>query len=89
MRNQSIKVRVEFDPTPIRHLAIECPQCKNWFNSADICEETIVYDYELNNLNCICPKCKYSFSGAASIQECNSLEEVYKDVLTRKVEWVK
>ena len=90
MKNKYVvNIKVEFEPRQIRHLAIECPECKNWFNSYDICDEDIRYNYQLSYNNCECPKCGCLFkTNNNNIQEC-SYEEVYKDVLEKKVEWVK
>ena len=81
-----INVRVEFDPIPIRHLAIQCPKCNNWFYDFDICKYEIRYNYQLYNIHCSCPKCDYDFEGATNIQECGH-PEVYENVLGKKVEW--
>lgn len=82
-----VNVRAEFESTPIRHLAIECPSCKNWFYGWDISKKDVRYDYELYFLDCSCPKCGFDFEGSAEVKECDS-EEVYKGVLKKKEEWV-
>ena len=31
-----MNVRVEYESTPIRHIAVQCPYCSKWFNGRDI-----------------------------------------------------
>jgi len=50
-------MRVKYESTPIKHLAIQCPECQNWFHSQDICNKTISYSYELDFMDCLFPKC--------------------------------
>lgn len=89
-----INIRVEFEPTPIRHLAIQCPNCQNWFADYDICENNIdIKDkYDLYFLECRCPKCHHFFENknheSLNIIECGH-KEVYKNVLKKKIEWIK
>ena len=81
-------VRVEYECTPIRHLSVQCPECKNWFYGFDICKKRVQFEYQLYDAECQCPVCGIEFEADCNIQECNS-EEVYKDVMTKKTEWVK
>lgn len=83
MGNEKINVRVEFDPAPIRHLAVQCPECTNWFHNYDICNKEMHYEYELYNMDCTCPKCGHDFEGMASVEECGH-PEVYRDVLKKE-----
>lgn len=32
----NFNVRVEYEPLPIRHIAVQCPECKNWFHGMDM-----------------------------------------------------
>lgn len=56
-----INIRVEYECNPIRHLALQCPYCNNWFQGDDIYNELVSYNYQLYELNCECPKCYSSF----------------------------
>ena len=31
-----MNVRIMYDPAPIRHIAVQCPDCERWFNGRDI-----------------------------------------------------
>ena len=80
-------VRGEYEPIRIRHLAIQCPGCKKWFNGSDIYEEDPRYEYELNSKECECPLCGEVFYPICKVEECGSANEVCKDVLKKKVTW--
>lgn len=85
-KEEKINARVEYESTPIRHIAVQCPQCKNWFYGDDISKRDIRFDYHLSFMDCSCPKCGYEFEGSAEVKECGH-PEVYKNVLERKVSW--
>ena len=57
----TINVRVEYEPTPIRHIAVQCPHCQRWFKGYDITNNDLNYDYQLNFATFNCPICKKSF----------------------------
>lgn len=99
---QIVNMRVEFDPAPIRHVAIQCPHCNRWFHGSDVAPEGewLSYDYQLETTTFTCPVCNKtfgrdyspSFSGFCSkvefnIKEVGSAEECYKDCLQKKVTW--
>lgn len=98
-----INMRAEFDPTPIRHLAVQCPHCQNWFHGHDITDDDIQYEYQLDYATFHCPICNKDFGHNAeprsiwnrgsnankiNIQE-ESYPNVYKDCLEKKesVRW--
>ena len=58
---KELNIRVEYEPTPIKHLSIQCPKCKNWFRARDITDSPINFQYQLYNLDCVCPKCEEEF----------------------------
>lgn len=98
-----VNVRVEYEPALIRHIAIQCPYCKKWFQGNDITESQLSYDYQLNFAEFHCPVCNNSFGyhavkktqyGRSLGQERDELliEEtdypnVYEDCMTKKEEW--
>lgn len=84
---KKINVRVEFESTPVRHLAVQCPECTNWFYGYDVCNNEIRYEHQLSFMDCSCPKCGHDFEGTASVEECGH-PEVYRDILKKKTEWV-
>ena len=91
---EKIKFRVEFEPTPIRHFAVQCPKCKNWFHGSDVVSDSLYphYGHELHFANFKCPVCEKSFGGYLDNAEIDIQESVYPDVydgcLEKKVEWV-
>ena len=76
MNNKKINIRVEYEPTPIRHCSIQCPSCDNWFWDYDICKEKPSYSHELNFIRCKCPKCTTNFE-AFNISGYNNLQKTF------------
>jgi phage FluMu protein Com len=84
-----VNVKVEFEPTPIRHLAIQCPKCKNWFKNGDIADVWIYNEPELYYTEFHCPKCENTFTidrGDSNVEEAE-FPEFYKNCLQRKETW--
>lgn len=83
-----MKVRVEFDPTPIRHIAIQCPKCERWFYGRDVTTDDLYFDYQIEFAHCTCPICNRIFSGRiVEIEEVGSAGECYNGCLGKKVVW--
>lgn len=91
-----MNVRVELDPAPIRHIAVQCPECGNWFHGWEIANgkpfDDLRYDYQINFATFTCPLCEKEFGGLQHaekihVQEVGSAEECYKGCLTKKVTW--
>ena len=93
MEENKLNIRVEYEPTPIRHLSIKCPFCNNWFKKNDIAKNDIDYITDLTyDGEFKCPNCKKEFDSSdyeLNIVECDNHNEVYKDCLTKKVIWEK
>lgn len=87
MKREKVNIKIEYESTPIRSIAIECPECKNWFYGSDICKENVSFDYQLYNISCQCPKCNHLFTPDPEIQECSSSFEVYENTLKKEVKW--
>lgn len=94
----TINYRIEYDPTPIRHIAVQCPSCGRWYHGNDITEDDLFYDYQAEMAEFQCPVCGTKFSCVdychdgveicgTHIEECGSAEEVYAGCLTRKEVW--
>lgn len=96
----TINFRVEYEPTPIRHIAVQCPFCDEWFRARDISNKSLDYDYEIEFAEYHCPICDKYFSSSKhdssggrienylpNIEECGDADEVYEDCLTRKEVW--
>lgn len=86
---KKVKMKVEYERVPIRHLAVQCPDCKNWFMGDDIFYDHPNYSYELTNARCHCPKCGSDFiTGFESeISEDASFPEFYDSCLKQKTIW--
>lgn len=91
-----MNVRVEFDPVPIRHIAVQCPKCEKWFNGWETMRgkafRNLRYDIDINYIVFKCPVCETEFGGIQngekiSIQEVGSAEECYKDCFHKKEVW--
>lgn len=92
-------VRVEYECTPIRHIAVQCPKCKKWFYGNDITENDLEYSYQIDMAVYHCPLCNTQFGYDCGsnwnqwvgkdkplIEEV-SYPDVYKDCLKQKVIW--
>ena len=91
-----MKVRVEYESIPIRHLAVQCPKCMSWFNGWEVMRgadfRNLRYKHDINFQVFKCPKCEIEFGGIqhgekVDIQEVFSAEECYKDCLRKKEVW--
>lgn len=89
-------VKVEFDNIPIRHIAVQCPKCNNWFHGWDIIKgdnpfDELRYKHQINWAEFKCPVCEKEFGGlqhndGANIKEVGG-SEVYEGCLQRKEIW--
>ena len=86
---QEVNIKAEFESTPIRHLAIQCPSCNSWFVGNDILKKECHYDYELFGADCLCPKCGYDFEISYKSKPDENVEfpEFYDRCLTKKEAW--
>lgn len=93
-----MNVRVEYEATPIRHIAVQCDKCGSWFNGLDVTESVLTHAHHILFARFHCPVCDCAFGfdgnydaflGAhnVQIQECDSSEEVYKDCKRKKTTW--
>lgn len=79
-------VRVEYESTPIRHIAVQCPSCENWFYGHDITDDSLWYGYEIGFAKFACPICGEEFSGKYN-EERVSHPAVYDGCLTKREVW--
>lgn len=86
---QVVNIKVEFECTPIRHIAIQCPNCNCWFRGSDILLSPCSYAYEIEGAECHCPKCEYDFeiSRKSRLDESASFPQFYENCLERKTTW--
>ena len=88
-----MNIRIEYEPTPIRHIAVQCPKCNKWFYGNDITEDELSYEYQIYYAQFHCPVCDKIFgadenSGFANVHiEETSYPDVYEDCLQRKEVW--
>ena len=93
----NFNVRVEYDPNPIRHIAVQCPKCKKWFHGRDITHDDLRYGYQIDMVSYHCPVCDTKFGydnernpfiekDKPNIKEMD-YPEVYDGCLQKKVSW--
>ena len=60
-----INFRVEYEDTPIRHAAVQCPFCQRWFVGYDILtsDAFLRFKSDLQFAVFRCPVCNREFSG--------------------------
>ena len=93
-----MNVRVEYESTPIRHIAVQCSYCGKWFCGWDVVVSNnslrdLRYDSDIHFAEFQCPVCGKGFGGlqnndAPNIEEVGSAEKCYKDCLQKKEVWV-
>ena len=85
----NMKVEFEYAATPIKHLAVQCPDCEFWFNGFDIIKSDCTYSYQLRGTLCKCPKCGDEFKTGyeSNIEESSEFPEFYDKCLRKKVTW--
>ena len=84
-----MKVRVESESTPIRHLSVQCPKCEKWFYGRSIADRCIIDETDCYFAEFACPLCCTEFNANNSKPEIKevSYPEVYKDCLEKKEVW--
>ena len=89
----NVNFRVEYEPIKLRHVAVECPYCKNWFRGWDITEDELFFETDLHFAEFHCPKCGKWFKVMDNSRDHHydiderDYPEVYKDCLERKEVW--
>lgn len=86
---QKANIKVEYESTPIRHLAVQCPKCNNWFKGFDIIKDNCRYEHELLGSECECPKCgnKFRIDYKSHVEESGDFPEFYDKCLRQKTTW--
>lgn len=84
-------VRVEYDITPIRHIAVQCPKCEKWFRGRDITESNLTDSCDVSWAVFTCPVCGEEFGGRQHADKPNIEEvdypKVYDGCLQKKEVW--
>lgn len=84
-------MRVELDPAPVRHIAVECPKCKCWFHGYDIVKdsEKLIYNYDLHFAEFVCPLCDTEFGYSTEYNneeiEESAYPEIYENCFEKEV----
>lgn len=78
-------VKAEFERTPIRHIAVQCPHCQKWFHGLDIVKgkdplEELRYKEYIAWAVFKCPVCNQEFGGIQNRDKPNIEETAYPDV---------
>ncbi len=91
--HETMEVRVEYEATPIRHIAVQCPRCSKWYHGQDITENELRFEHDIYFAQFHCPVCDHVFGADeyqkyanVHITECG-YPEVYKDCLQKKEVW--
>lgn len=89
-----MNVRVEYEATPIRHIAVQCPSCLRWFRGRDITSDKLSFEYQIYSAQFECPICgkiwgadAYNNYASLKIKECGDSGEVYNGCFTKKEVW--
>lgn len=86
---KNVKIKAEFDLIPVRHLAIQCPNCKNWFVGNDILYNEVMYEYEIKGNSFNCPTCGayIIISDDSEIEEDVDFPKFYDNCKKKKTVW--
>lgn len=91
--SNKLNVRIEYEPTTIRHIAVQCPKCGKWFKGKDLTKDRLYYEHDINYAQFECPSCGNNFTAYREFMSMEvSVEEVdypnvYKDCLQKKEVW--
>lgn len=83
-------VKIEYESVPIRHIAVQCPDCKNWFSGWDIIKSECRYSYQITMAECECPKCGSEFrigNDSNIVDGGVAFPEFYDKCLHKKETW--
>lgn len=88
-----MNVRVEYEPIHVRHIAVQCVKCNNWFDARDITDNVLEGSSDIYYAQFECPVCGRVFGANnyerfenVKIEEVNGVE-VYAGCLKKKEVW--
>lgn len=93
LKSNELNIRIEYEPTTIRHIAVQCPFCERWFKGKDITDDRLHYEHDINYARFLCPICNKNFTADREYMDVDiNVEEadypnVYKDCLQKKEVW--
>ena len=89
-----MNVRIVYDAAPVRHIAVQCPECGRWFDGQDITNNNLSFTCQVLHAQFECPICGKIFGGDEHLDFCNvnikevdSFEECYAGCLFKKEVW--
>ena len=88
-----LNMRIEYEPTTIRHIAVQCPKCGKWFKGKDLTKDRLFYGHDIHYAQFECPLCNTNFTADSEYIDVDvHIEEadypnVYKDCLQKKEVW--
>lgn len=88
--SKKVQLKVEFEPCPVRHLAIQCPDCNRWFKQTDITLHKWISDEsDISQFTeCECPACGCKFDlGNVEYGEDVEFPEFYDNCSKKKTVW--
>lgn len=88
--SKKVQLKVEFESRPVRHLAIQCPDCNKWFKQTDITiKKWISNESDINQFTkCECPACGCKFDlGNVEYDENVEFPEFYDNCAKQKTVW--
>lgn len=81
-------VRVDYESTPIRHVAVECPSCNEWYAGNDISDISISDSYHLSTAKFTCPDCNIEFKTGLDTKYDEKMgSAIYEGVKRKQVMW--
>lgn len=97
MSENVINVKVEYESRQVRHLAVQCPECNNWFRSSDIADDFVHDEFDIYQTKYICPLCGNEFGTGFSVFDDEDVynyqveevdyPEIYNDCRKKRVLW--
>ena len=88
--NKKVNLKVEFESRPVKHLAIQCPDCNRWFKQTDITlKKWISNESDIDQFTkCECPACSCKFNlGNVEYDENVEFPEFYNNCAKQKTVW--
>lgn len=93
-KKPELNMRVQYDIAPITAVAVQCPNCENWFAAREIVNpkrvQPLRYIFDLKYALYRCPVCGWAIDAkdyTLSVSERQRGSEVYEGCLRKKEVW--
>lgn len=89
-KEENVNVKVEYlDDILILHMAVQCPECKNWFAQQNIVESYCLGSDQIVGAKCGCKRCGHGFiiGKDSKINTDVSFPEFYNKCMQKKIIW--